>query len=178
MIQNYVCGMAYIHTYMYMYMDTFTFSMWCTLYNVFFIKIVLSSHKAPEVFKHYSMHTAMRFELATRRVTSPDSEIFTPFELQVNFAQKMLALPYQKYTFSERKFDEEFKYGFEIEVGWGTNILWLKLFRFCGPQNQIFLRAISLFPIIRFISPQHIWIPHQISFQKMYNYRILLIFIM
>ena len=38
----------------------------------------------------------MRFELATRRVTSPDSEIFTPFELQVNFTQKMLALPYQK----------------------------------------------------------------------------------
>ena len=120
----------------------------------------------------------MRFELATRRVTSPDSEIFTPFELQVNFTQKMLALPYQKYTFSERKFDEEFKYGFENEVGWGTNILWLKLFRFCGPQNQIFLRAISLFPIIRFISPQHIWIPHQISFQKIYNYMILLIFIM
>ena len=120
----------------------------------------------------------MRFELATRRVTSPDSEIFTPFELQVNFTQKMLALPYQKYTFSERKFDEEFKYGFENEVGWGTNILWLKIFGFCGPQNQIFLRAISLFPIIRFISPQHIWIPHQISFQKMYNYRILLIFIM
>ena len=103
---------------------------------------------------------------------------FTPFELQVNFTQKMLALPYQKYTFSERKFDEEFKYGFENEVGWGTNILWLKLFRFCGPQNQIFLRAISLFPIIRFISPQHIWIPHQISFQKIYNYMILLIFIM
>ena len=62
-------------------------------------------------------YTAMRFELATRRVTSPDSEIFTPFELQVNFTQKMLALPYQKYTFSERKFDEEFKYGFENEVG-------------------------------------------------------------
>ena len=126
----------------------------------------------------YLKHMAMRFELATRRVTSPDSEIFTPFELQVNFTQKMLALPYQKYTFSERKFDEEFKYGFENEVGWGTNILWLKLFRFCGPQNQIFLRAISLFPIIRFISPQHIWIPHQISFQKIYNYMILLIFIM
>ena len=96
---------------------------------------------------------AMRFELATRRVTSPDSEIFTPFELQVNFTQKMLALPYQKYTYSERIFDEEFKYGFENEVGWGTNILWLKIFGFCGPQNQIFLRAISLFPIIRFISP-------------------------
>ena len=63
------------------------------------------------------IYTAMRFELATRRVTSPDSEIFTPFELQVNFTQKMLALPYQKYTFSERKFDEEFKYGFENEVG-------------------------------------------------------------
>ena len=46
----------------------------------------------------------------------PDSEIFTPFELQVNFTQKMLALPYQKYVFSERKFDEEFKYGFENEV--------------------------------------------------------------
>ena len=60
---------------------------------------------------------AMRFELATRRVTSPDSEMFTPFELQVNFTQKMLALPYQKYTFSERKFDEEFKYGFENEGG-------------------------------------------------------------
>ena len=120
----------------------------------------------------------MRFELATRRITSPDSEIFTTFELQVNFTQKMLALPYQKYTFSERKFDEEFKYGFENEGGWGTNILWLKIFEFCRPQNQIFLRAISLFPIIRFISPQHIWIPHQISFQKMYNYRILLIFIM
>ena len=41
-------------------------------------------------------YMAMRFELATRRVTSPDSEIFTPFELQVNFTQKMLALPYQK----------------------------------------------------------------------------------
>ena len=62
------------------------------------------------------LYMAMRFELATRRVTLPDSDIFTPFELQVNFTQKMLALPYQKYTFSERKFDEEFKYGFENEV--------------------------------------------------------------
>ena len=42
---------------------------------------------------------AIRFELATRRVTSPDSEIFTPFELQVNFTQKMLALPYQSIHF-------------------------------------------------------------------------------
>ena len=58
-------------------------------------------------------YMAMRFELATRRVTSPDSEMFTPFELQVNFTQIFLALPYQKYTYSERIFDEEFKYGFE-----------------------------------------------------------------
>ena len=57
---------------------------------------------------------AMRFELATRRVTLPDSETFTPFEFQVNFTQKMLALPYQKYTFSERKFDEEFKYALKM----------------------------------------------------------------
>ena len=80
---------------------------------------------------------AMRFELATRRVTSPDSEMFTPFELQVNFTQKMLALPYQKYTFSERKFDEEFNY-------------------------QIYFSSAYL----------DFWIPHQMSFQKMYNYRI------
>ena len=103
-----------------------------------------------------NIYTAMRFELATRRVTSPDSEIFTPFELQVNFTQKMLALPYQKYTFSERKFDEKFKYGFENKVGWGTNILWLKIFGFCGPQNQI-------------ISENHISFPYyQIYFSSAY----------
>ena len=59
----------------------------------------------------------MRLELATLSVTSPDSENFTPFESQVNFTQLMLDLPYQKYTFSESKFNEEFKYCIEIEVG-------------------------------------------------------------
>ena len=49
---------------------------------------------------------AMRFELATRSVTSPDSESFAPLELQDSLTWKILALPYQKYTFSERKFQE------------------------------------------------------------------------
>ena len=53
------------------------------------------------IHTHMYVHKAMRLELATRRVTSPDSELFTPFELQVNFTQKMLALPYQKYTFPD-----------------------------------------------------------------------------
>ena len=89
---------------------------------------------------------AMRFELATRRVTSPDSEIFTPFELQVNFTQTMLALPYQKYTFSERKFDEEFKYGFENEVGWGTNILWLMTIQILRTTKSNFSESHISFP--------------------------------
>ena len=48
------------------------------------------------------IHMAMRLELATLSVTSPDSENVTPFESQVNFTQLILALPYQKYIFSER----------------------------------------------------------------------------
>ena len=95
--------------------------------------------------KYYNM--AMRFELATRRVTSPDSEIFTPFELQVNFTQKMLALPYQKYSYI---FWKEIWWGIQIwlwnEVGWGTNILWLNILGFCGPQNQFFSESHISFP--------------------------------
>ena len=66
----------------------------------------------------------MRFELATRSVTSPDSENFAPLELQESLTWEILALPYQKYTFSERKFQEEFKYGIKQDVGWSTKILW------------------------------------------------------
>ena len=81
----------------------------CEIVNKFYPKTDIDEDMK---FVAFLILMAMRFELATWRVTSPDSEIFTPFELQVNFTQKMLALPYQKYTFSERKFDEEFKYGF------------------------------------------------------------------
>ena len=66
---------------------------------------------------------AMRFELATRSVTSPDSENFAPLELQDSLTWESLALPYQKYTFSERKFHKEFKYGIKKEVGWSVKIL-------------------------------------------------------
>ena len=61
---------------------------------------------------------------------------------------KILALPYQKYKFSERKFHEEFKYGikYDMYVGSGTKILWLKIFRFWGPQKWIFARSISHSP--------------------------------
>ena len=89
---------------------------------------------------------ATRFELATRSVTSPDSENFAPLELQDSLTWKILALPYQKYTFSERKFHEEFKYGIQYDIGSGTKILWLKIFGFWGPQNWIFARSISHSP--------------------------------
>ena len=89
---------------------------------------------------------AMRFELATRSVTSPDYENFAPLELQDSFTWKILALPYQKYTFSERKFHEEFKCGIQYDIGSGTKMLWLKIFGFWGPQKLIFARSISHFP--------------------------------
>ena len=59
----------------------------------------------------------MRFELAIRSVTPPDSKKLTPFELQMSLTHKVLTLPQQKYTFSERKLYEEFKYGIKNEVG-------------------------------------------------------------
>ena len=89
---------------------------------------------------------AMRFELATRSVTSPDSENCAPLELQDSLTWEILALPYQKYTFSERKFHEEFKYGIQYDIGSGTEILWLKIFGFWGPQKWIFARSISHYP--------------------------------
>ena len=89
----------------------------------------------------------MRFELATRTVTSPDSENFAPLELQDSLTWKILVLPYQKYTFSERKFHEDFKYVIKYNIGSGTKILWLKIFGFWGPQKWIFARSISHSPI-------------------------------
>ena len=41
----------------------------------------------------------MRFELATRSVTAPDSENFAPLELQDSLTCEILALPYQKYIY-------------------------------------------------------------------------------
>ena len=125
-------------------------------------------------------HMAMRFELATRSVTSPDSENCAPLELQDSLTWKILALPYQMYTFSERKFHEEFKYGIQYDIGSGTKILWLKIFGFWRPQKRFFFlfffaRSIHLTPpLILIVILQHIWIPHEISFQEIYNYRILL----
>ena len=58
-----------------------------------------------------NLSMAMCSELATRSVTSPDSENFAPLELQDSLTWEFLALPYQKYTLSERKFHEELKYG-------------------------------------------------------------------
>ena len=94
----------------------------------------------------YFLHRAMRFELATRSVTSPDSENCAPLELQDSLTWKILALSYQKYTFSERKFHEEFKYGIQYDIGSGTKILWRKIFGFWGPQKWIFARSISHSP--------------------------------
>ena len=56
-----------------------------------------------------AFYLAMRFELATRSVTSPNSENVAPLELQDSLTCEILALPYQKYTFSERKCHEESK---------------------------------------------------------------------
>ena len=89
---------------------------------------------------------ALHFELATQSVTSLDSENLAPLELQDSLTWKILALPYQKYTFSERKFHEEFKYGIQYDIGSGTEILWLKIFGFWGPQKWIFARSISHSP--------------------------------
>ena len=69
------------------------------------------------------LQMAMRFELATRSVTAPDSENFAPLELQDSLTWEILTLPYQKYTFSERKFHEKFKYGIKYDIGSGTKIL-------------------------------------------------------
>ena len=65
---------------------------------------------------------AMRFELATRSITAPDSENVAPLELQDGLTWEILALPYQKYIFSERKFHEKFKYGIIYDIGSGTKI--------------------------------------------------------
>ena len=100
----------------------------------------------PSMAKIWMNNVAMRFELATRSVTSPDSENFAPLELQDSLTWKILALPYQKYTFSERKFHEEFKYGIQYDIGSGTKLLWLKIFGFWGPQKRFFARSISHSP--------------------------------
>ena len=86
-------------------------------------------------------YMAMRFELATRSVTAPDSENCAPLELQDSLTWKILALPYQKYTFSERKFHEEFKYGIQYDIGSGTKMLWLKIFGFWGPKKMNFCKV-------------------------------------
>ena len=54
---------------------------------------------------------------------------------RVSLTPKVLTLIQQKYTFSEGKFYEEFKYGIKNEVGWGGIILWLKILGFRGPQK-------------------------------------------
>ena len=70
-----------------------------------------------QFYASYFCYMAMCFELATRSVTSPDSENFAPLELQDSLTLEILAYHIQKYTFSERKFHEEFKYGIKNEVG-------------------------------------------------------------
>ena len=100
---------------------------------------------------------AMRFELATRSVTSPDSENFAPLELQNSLTWKILALPYQKYTFSERKFHEEFKYGTQYDIGSDTKILWLKIFGFEDHKNDFLQGPYLTPPLILSVTLQHIW---------------------
>ena len=84
---------------------------------------------------YWIIYKAMCFELATRSVTSPDSENCAPLELQDSLTWEILALPYQKYTFSERRFHEEFKYGIKNEVGWRVKILWPIFSWFWEPKN-------------------------------------------
>ena len=88
----------------------------------------------------------MRFELATRSVTSPDSDNFAPLELQDSLTLKILALPYQKYTFSERKFHEEFKYGIQYDIGSGTKIFITENIWSLRTKKMNFARSISHSP--------------------------------
>ena len=56
-------------------------------------------------------------ELATLSVTLHNSKKITHVALQVSITSEVLTLPIEKYTFSERKFHEKFKYATENWVG-------------------------------------------------------------
>ena len=90
----------------------------------------------------------MCFELATRSVTSPDSENVAPLELQDSLTWEILALPYQKYTFSERKLHEEFKYGIKNEVGWSTKDFVTNFLLILRAKKLKISRSIFLQPVI------------------------------
>ena len=59
----------------------------------------------------------MCFELATHSVTLRDSKKIASIAHQVSITSEVFTLPIQKYTFSERKFHEEFKYATKNWVG-------------------------------------------------------------
>ena len=56
-------------------------------------------------------YKAMRFELATLSVALCNFQNDAPFTFQMSITTEVLTPLPQKYTFSERKFDEESKYG-------------------------------------------------------------------
>ena len=123
------------------------------------------------------------FELASRhpKRSSPDSDNFAPLQLQDSLTWKIFALPYQKSIFSGRRFHEEFKYADKYDIGSGTKIVWLKIFGFGFLRTTIFYFLLLLLqgpylirPLILSVTLHHIWIPHNISFQEIYNYRMLL----
>ena len=60
---------------------------------------------------------AMCLELATRSVTLCNSKKIPSIALQVSITSEVFTLPIQKYTFSESKFHEEFKYATKNWVG-------------------------------------------------------------
>ena len=63
------------------------------------------------------MYKAMRFELAPFCVTSPKFGNCARISIRVAITLKILTLPLQKYTFSEREYPEDFKNGIENWVG-------------------------------------------------------------
>ena len=112
----------------------------------------------------------MRLELAPFCVAQSFLQHFAPFELHINIKTLLNTPPYQKYTFSERKLHEESKYDTQKYVGGRV--------RMSGLRKSTFLDQIWNFPSCS-ISPypqpllpiyHWIWIPYEISLQKMYTW--------
>ena len=116
-------------------------------------------------------YMVMRLELAPICVAQSFLQHFAPFELYINIKTLLNTPPYEKYTFSEWKLYEEFKYDIQKCVGG-------RVYRMSGLRKSIlfdqiwnFLSCvISLYPQPLLQIYHRIWIPYEIPLQKMYTW--------
>ena len=95
----------------------------------------------------------VRLELATICVAQPFLQHFALFEVHINIKTLLNTLPYQKYTFSERKLHEKSKYDIQKCVGGRVRMSRLRKSTFLD-QIWIFLHVsyhLTLNPYFQYI---------------------------